>query len=157
MGAISLFGKKAWKGCRIALPEGEDERVLRAAEMARDKGLASPLLVGERRKIEAAAKKFGVGIGGIPIVDASGGVPGEYLRAYGKIRKAAPRVAERILSNPLFLAALMVRMGEADGMVAGAAYTSADVITASEGIIGLRKGISVPSSFFIMEVPGYRW
>jgi len=60
-----------------------------------------------------------------------------------------------MLSNPLFLAALMVRMGEADGMIAGAIATSADVITAAEGIIGLKKGISVPSSFFIMEIPSY--
>jgi phosphate acetyltransferase len=73
-----------------------------------------------------------------------------------KIRKVPPQVAERILANPLFLAALMVRMGEADAMVAGAVATSADVITAATGIIGLRKGVSVPSSFFIIEIPGFQ-
>lgn len=155
MGALSLFQKSAWKGCRIALPEGEDERVLQAARTAKDRGLASPFFVGEKEGIEAAAKKSGIKIGDIPIVDISAGVPKKYIEAYGKVRKAAPKIAERILSSPLFLAALMVRMGEADGIVAGAVYTSADVITASEGIIGLRKGISVPSSFFIMEIPGY--
>lgn len=106
MGALSLFAKSAWKECRIALPEGEDGRILQAARMAKDRGLASPFFVGEKRKIEAAAGKIGVEIGDIHIVDISGGVPEKYISAYGKIRKAAPKIAERILSNPLFFAAL---------------------------------------------------
>ncbi|MFP3950508.1 MAG: phosphate acyltransferase, partial [Candidatus Micrarchaeia archaeon] len=52
-----------------------------------------------------------------------------------------------------FFATLMVKTGEADAMVAGAVSSSADVITASTGILGLRRGVSVPSSFFIMELP----
>ena len=155
MDVISRFRKSAWKDCRIALPEGEDERVLRAAREARDKKLAKPFFVGDKEKIEAAAKKLKVSIKGIPIVDISKGIPKKYILAYSKVRKAPEKLAERMLSNPLFLAALMVRTGEADGMVAGAVSTSADVITAATGIIGLRKGISIPSSFFLMEIPGY--
>ncbi len=156
MDVISLFKKSAWKGCRLVFPEGEDERILEAVRKAKNRKLAEPFFVGDRKGIEAAARKLKVDIGDIPVVDVSAGVPARYIKAYAKQRKVPERLAERILSNPLFLAALMVRIGEADGMVAGAVSSSADVITAAEGIIGLRKGVSVPSSFFIMDIPGYK-
>lgn len=140
----------------MAFPEGEDERVLKAAAIAVRKKLAKPVFVGNRKKIEKAAKKAGIRLAGIDFVDTSGGMPERYVKEYSKVRKVPPALARRMLENPLFLAALIVRMGEADAMVAGAVSSSADVITASEGIIGLRKGVSVPSSFFIMEIPGFK-
>jgi len=151
MEVLSLFRKTAWKDCRIVFPEAEDERILLAADITRKQKLAKPIFVGDRKKIEETARKAKVSLGGIPIVDISGGVPDRYVRAYVAIRKVPPALAKRMVSKPLFVAALMVKMGEADAMIAGAVATSADVITASEGIIGLRKGVAVPSSFFIME------
>ncbi len=156
MSVLSLFRKFARSECKIVFPEGEDERILQAVRIAKDRRLATPILVGGKNKIEETAKKLKIKIEDIQITDTSKGVPKKYITAYVKIRKVPERLAERMLSNPLFLAALMVRIGEADGMIAGAIATSADVITAAEGIIGLKKGISVPSSFFIMEIPGYR-
>lgn len=153
MSVLSSFRKSAWKGCRMVLPEGEDSRVLEAAAKAKKLGLANPFFVGNKSEILRTAKKLGVSPSTLEIVDTSKPIPEKYLRAYSKIRKAPPALAERILSNPLFLASLMVRMGEADAMVAGAVHSSGDVITAATGIIGLRKGVSVPSSFFIMELP----
>jgi phosphate acetyltransferase len=156
MGVISLFGASAWKGCRIALPEAEDKRILEAAAAAMKNGFAAPVLLGNRKRIEAKARELGIRINDIEIMDTSKGVPLKYVNAYTKIRHVPPRLAERILSEPIFLAALLVKQGVCDAMMGGAVYTSADVITASKGIIGLRKGVSVPSSFFIMEVPGYK-
>lgn len=156
MGVMEIFRKSAWKGCRMVFPEGEDERILKAASIAVKKKLARPVFVGDKKKIVKAAKKAKAGLKGIDIIDTSGGVPGRYVKEYARIRKVPERLAERMLENPLFLAALIVRMGEADAMIAGAVSSSADVITASEGIIGMRKGVSVPSSFFIMEIPGFR-
>ncbi len=156
MGVIQLFKKTAWKDCRLVFPEGEDERILQAVVSAKKNKLAKPFFVGDKKKIEAAAKKLKVKINDIPVVDISKGIPEKYIRAYVKIRKVPEKLAERMLSNPVFLAMLMVRMGEANGTVAGAVATSADVITAATGIIGLRKGVSVPSSFFIMEIPDYK-
>lgn len=153
MSLISKFKKSAWKGCRMALPEGEDPRVLEAAIKAKKLRLADPFFVGNKKEIGKTAKKLKLPLKGFKIVDTSNGVPEKYIKAYTKIRKVPPKLAERILSNPLFLATLMVKMGEADAMVAGAVSSSADVITASTGILGLRKGVSVPSSFFIMELP----
>lgn len=156
MSVLSMFKKTSWKDCKIVFPEAEDERILKAACIAKDRKMADPVFVGDKRKIEAAAKKLRISIKDIPVVDVSKEIPKKYITAYRKIRKVPEKLAERMLSDPLYLAALMVKTGEADGMVAGAVATSADVITASEGIIGLRKGMSVPSSFFIMEIPGYK-
>ncbi len=156
MGVIQLFKKTAWKDCKIIFPEGEDERILKAACIAKDRKIADPVFVGDKKKIGATAKRLRISIKDIPIVDISKGIPKKYIAAYMKIRKAPEKLAEKMLSDPLYLAALMVKRGEADGMVAGAVATSADVITAATGIIGLRKGVSVPSSFFIMEIPAYK-
>ena len=153
MSVLSNFRKSAWKGCRMVLPEGEDPRVLEAAIKAKQLGIADPFFVGNKPGILKTARKLGVSPEALRIVDASKPIPEKYLRAYSKVRKAPPALAQRILSNPLFLASLMVRIGEADAMVAGAVHSSGDVITAATGIIGLRKGVSVPSSFFIMELP----
>ena len=155
MTVMSLFRKTAWKECRIIIPEGEDERVVRAAAIANSENLASPVFVGNKKKIGEAAAKANADISGMPIIDISQGVPEKYTKEYVRIRKVPPELAARILENPLFIAALMVRIGEGDALVAGAVATSGDVITAAEGIIGLREGVSVPSSFFIMEIPDY--
>ncbi len=153
MGIVSRFRKTAWKGCRLVLPEGEDPRVMEAAAKAKKLGIANPFFVGCKAAIGKTAKKLGIPPEGLRIVDISRGVPEKYIARYTKIRKAPPELAARILSNPLFLATLMIEMGEADAMVAGALSSSADVITAATGIVGLRRGVSVPSSFFIMEIP----
>jgi len=152
MSLISRFKKSAWKDCRMIFPEGEDNRILSAAVKAKKLQLAKPLLVGNKTEIEKTAKKLKLSLKGIPIIDISQGIPEKYIKAYTKIRKSSVKLAEHILSNPLFLATLMVKMGEADAIVAGAVSSSADVITAATGIIGLRKEVSVPSSFFIMEI-----
>jgi len=155
MAVISMFGKSAWKQCRILLPEPEDDRILLASRMAKDKGFAIPILVGNRKAIGKIAKRLRIKVSDIEIIDISKGVGKRYIKEYSRIRKVPKQLAERMLESPLFLSALLVKMGEADAMVAGAVFTSADVITASEGIIGLKKGVSVPSSFFIMEIPKY--
>lgn len=64
------------------------------------------------------------------------------------------RTAELIAKKPLFFSALAVASGEAEGMVAGAVHASGDVIAVSKEIIGLQKGVSVPSSFFLMDTHG---
>lgn len=155
MGLITSFKKTAMKECRMVFPEGDDPRILEAASKAKRLGLASPVLIGKKQAIERAAGELGMKPEGIPIIDTSGGLPDKYVKAYSKARNVPARLAKRMLEDPLYLAALMVNMGEADAMIAGAVATSADVITAAEGIIGLMGGVSVPSSFFIMEVPGY--
>jgi phosphate acetyltransferase len=81
-----------------------------------------------------------------------------YVSEYCKMREAKgidEKVARRILIKSLYYGAMMVRVGDADGIVAGAVNLTASIIRAGSLIIGLKKDISIPSSFFVMDVPGF--
>ena len=130
---------------RIALPEAGDERIRAAARRLHEEGLAQPVLVSARSddwprqpyaELRAAADH--------PCLDA-------YARAYAAARPGvSERVARRIVAKPLFHAAMMVRSGDADALLAGAAIPTARVLEAAMLTIGLAPGIGTPSSFFLM-------
>jgi phosphate acetyltransferase len=120
---------------RIAFPESDDERVVEAARRLRDDGIAEPLMLGPE---EAPAR-----------IEA-------YAALYLKSRPDAnPKIAKRIAAKPLFRAGLMVRLGEADAMIAGATHPTGRVIEAGMMTIGLAPGIATPSSFILMAVPNF--
>lgn len=141
---------------RIALPEGEDERVLRAAEKLVEEGIARPVLVGDEGKLRSLAEEIGCSLEGVEIVDPSK-FPrmDEYVARYVEGRPdASEKVARRLMRRPLYFAAMMVKAGDCDGMVGGVASITAAVIRAAGLVIGLREGFSIPSSFFIMHIEG---
>lgn len=141
---------------RVVFPEGGDERILRAASLATKEGIALPILLGNRDEISALASRGGLDITGISVVDpASSGKLDEYVAVYCQNRDIPAGAAVRILRQALYFGAMMVRQGEADAMVAGIAHATEDVVMASELIIGLQEGVSSPSSFFVMDIPGY--
>jgi phosphate acetyltransferase len=115
---------------RVVFPEATDERVLAAARRLREERLAEPVLLQEPASAERLAALSDAYLEGRP------GTP--------------PAVARRLAARPLFQAGLMVRGGEADAMVAGAATATARVIEAGMLTIGLAPGIATPSSFFLM-------
>ncbi len=142
---------------RVVLPEGQDQRVVRAARILRDEGIASPILLGRRPEVEAAAEAADTPLDGITVIDPE---TGERLDAYAAAYAAARRrldhgVARRLARKPLYYAAMMVKAGDADAMVAGAANPTRRVIEAGLLGIGLADGIGTPSSFFLMIVPGF--
>ena len=140
----------------VALPEGRDPRIVQAARRLHDGGIARPVLVGERAELEAAAAEAGVSLDGIERVSpsASGALDG-YASLYVEGRpKTNERVARRLLARPLFFAAMAVRAGDADALVAGANQPTARVIEAGLMSVGLADGITTPSSFFLMVPPG---
>lgn len=117
------------RGGRVVLPEAGDERIAEAARRLRALGIEAmtaqrPDRIGHYAELYRAARP-----------DVSAGL------------------ARRIVAKPLFHAGMMVRAGDAEAMVAGAAHTSARVIEAGMLTVGLAPGISVPSSFFVMELP----
>ena len=137
----------------VVLPEGEDARIAKAARRLRDEGIARPILVGERAALEAAAASAGVALDAIESVSPR---TSDALDAYASLYvdgrpKANERVAKRLLARPLFYAAMSVRAGDADALVAGASQPTARVIEAGLMSVGLAEGISTPSSFFIMS------
>ena len=136
----------------VVLPEGDDPRVLQAARHLHDEGIARPILIGAQAALEEAAAAAGVTLDAIEsVAPAESGALDAYAALYLEGRpKANERVAKRLLAKPLFYAAMAVKAGDADALVAGASQPTARVIEAGLMSVGLADGIATPSSFFIM-------
>ena len=146
------------RGRTVVLPEGTDTRILHAARRLRDAGIARPVVLGTDPEVGAAADAAGVSLDGIGVADpGQGDRLAAYAEAYADGReKVSPKVARRMVRRPLYHGAMMVRSGDADAMVSGAATTSKRVIEAGLLAVGLADGIHTPSSFFLMVVPADR-
>jgi len=148
-------GRAKKKPMRIVLPEGEEGRIIRASVKAAEEGLAKPILLGDEDAINERAEDLGLSLRGVELLNPEVSPEmDEYVEKYLEIRRGkriSEAMARRILRRPLYYGAMMVRVGDADGMVAGAVSITASVIRASLLLIGLQKDITVPSSFFIME------
>ncbi len=139
----------------VVLPEGGDGRILLAARQLLDQGLARPVVLGEAAMLAAAAAKAGVSLDGIATLDprTSDKLDG-YAEAYvAKRARTDVKVARRLVGKPLYFGGMMVRMGDADAMVAGAANPTRRVIEAGLLTVGLAQGIYTASSFFLMVLP----
>ena len=141
----------------IVLPDAMDERAIQAARIIVDKGIAKISLIGNDGEVRAKAKQLSVGLENINIVDPEkSDKAGEFTNLFYELRKAkgmTPEEAQKIMKRPLFFGAMMVRQGLADGSVAGSISTTGDVLRAGIQIIGMPKGMSVVSSFFLMVFP----
>jgi phosphate acetyltransferase len=142
---------------RVVFPEANEEKILRAAHQVRGMGIAYPILVGEPKTVTALAGSIGVSLDGITLANhIDAGKVEQFASEYAKINPDFPASAvKRMLKDPLYFAAMMVKLDEADCMVAGLSHTTGEVIMASEMIIGLQEGISTVSSTGILSIPGY--
>ena len=144
------------KGIRVVFPEAEDPRILEAASIAQSQEIAIPILVGDPVKAQAVAHEHGIDISGMDIIlpeeSAQFDAYAETYRASTTLREGAVR---RLLKKPIFYADMMVKVGDADAMVGGAVYETATVIMAGTMVIGMKEGASTPSSFFVMDIPGF--
>lgn len=146
---------------RILLPEAEDVRMLHAAREATAVGLCKVALVGKAEQIRSTAAAEGIDISDFEIHDPMAHPRwDEFCNEYTKLRsgeegerQANPKLAARMMSSPLFFAAMMVRKGMADGVVAGAINTTANVVRAARFVLGMLPGVNDVSSSFIMECP----
>ena len=140
----------------VVLPEGDNPRILQAARRLLGEGIARPVLIGERAALEDAAAAAGVPLDPIESVAPSASAALDaYAALYLEGRpRANERVAKRLLTKPLFYAAMTVKAGDADALVAGASQPTARVIEAGLMSVGLAPGIATPSSFFIMVPRG---
>lgn len=141
----------------IVLPEGDEERTLKAAGYLAQHRLVNPVLLGDKSRIITEAQKIGVDLTGIEIID-----PNEYpdieefASDYYELRKHKGMTIEQareIIRNTLYFGAMLVRKGIADGAVAGAVNTTGDVMRAAIQIVGLAPNINVVSSSFLMVMP----
>jgi len=144
---------------RIVLPEGEDERTLMAAGISSREGIADIILLGKEDSVRKKASDLNVDVAKMKILDPEMSADlDRYAALYCELRKEKnvnEGMARRILRKSLYFGAMMVRVGEADGMVAGAVNLTASVVRAASLIIGLQGDISTPSSFFLMNKPDF--
>jgi phosphate acetyltransferase len=150
-----LIARARRAGKRLVMPEGEDERVLRAARRLSDERIARPVVLGEAGRLAVAAARAGVSLEGIDTADPEAN---PRLAAYAEIYSAGrpgagARLAQRIVRKPLFHAGMMVRAGDADAMLAGVANPTARIIEAGLMTVGLADGVATPSSFFLIALP----
>lgn len=142
---------------RIAFPESADERTLAAVrEMSRTR-LVEPVLVldGPNPASHAPARALGVEVVN-PATDPRRAAVGQLL-AERQSTKSSPRVHRPVDQlDPLVFADALVALGEVDGCVAGAVYTTADVLRAALACVGLAPGTATLSSAFYMVVPPFR-
>lgn len=144
---------------RVVLPEGTEERMIKAAKEIVSEKIAEVTLLGEKKKIEELSKSSGLDLGLVKVVDpVTSPKYGEYAAEYHRLREKKGMTGEEArecMLNPLFYGAMMVRKNEVDGFVAGSVNTTGDVLRAGLHIIGLAPGINVVSSSFIMVVPEF--
>ncbi|MGQ9661211.1 MAG: phosphate acyltransferase [Kiritimatiellia bacterium] len=139
---------------RVVYPEGRDARILAAAAEVRRLGVAYPIILGEPSELEEIAVRERLSLAGLELFSPTAPEMVErYATAYATARGVDLGVARKLVRKPLAFGGMMVRMGDADAMVAGIANATAMVIQAASLTIGFDPGLSTPSSFFIMVVP----
>lgn len=139
----------------IVLPESEDIRTIQAAAMAQERGIANIVLVGDEDKIKALA-------GNLDISKCRIINPNTYARfnecveTFYELRKSKGMTmekAEETMHDYVYFATMLVKIGEADGMVSGAAHSTADTVRPSLQILKTKPGTNIVSAFFVMVVP----
>ena len=141
----------------VVLAEGTEPRTVQAAEKIVKLGLAKITLVGAKAEIEAKAAELGVDLTGVSIADpATSEKTASYAEQLFHIREkkgmTLEKATELCLKNTLFYGTMMLKMGDADAMVAGAINTTGDVLRPALQIIKGAPGIKTVSSCFLMEV-----
>jgi len=147
---------------RLVLPEGTEERtVAAAAQIVAEKLAKNVTLLGEKSEIEKIAAAKGVSLDGIEIIDPKkSDYAEEFANAFYELRKhkgMTPEQAKIDMESPLRFAAMMVRLGKADAMVAGAENTTGDVLRAGLTVIGTAPGTKTASSCFVMQMKDSSW
>lgn len=140
---------------KIVLPEGDEIRTVKAASILRDEKIAVPVLIGEPSKVEATAKEAGADIQGIEIIDPeTAAKTAAYASALYEIRKnkgVTEEDALKLVKNPMYFGIMMVKTGDADGLVSGAVHSTGDMLRPALQIIKTAPGTKVVSSCFLMD------
>jgi len=149
--------KAAKKNLRVAFPDAEDVRTLKAALALRDGKIAQPELVGNPEAILKIAKDNGLSLDGIPVVNPlTDAGKAELVNVLFEKRKAkgwTPEQAAEAAKTPLYYAGLLLATGKVGAVVGGNISSTGDVIRAAIHTVGTAPGISTVSSYFIMVFP----
>ena len=141
MNLVEKIKEKARKSVkRIVLPEGDEPRTVAAAKIIKDEGIAEPILL-TKEQIEAPANRARL--------DAYAAALYELRKAKGLTEEASAKLA----ADPMYYGMMMVKMGDADGLVSGAVHSTGDMLRPALQIIKTAPGMKLVSSSFLMECP----
>ena len=141
----------------VVLPEGQDPRVVTAANKAMDLGIAAKIIVlGSEAEISAACKEAGVTERKFETIDyLNSDLYNAFVEEFTEMRKAkgmTPEKAAATMKSRIYFGAMMCRKGMADGLVAGSIASTADMLRAAFHCIGTKKGMKIASSCFVMDL-----
>jgi len=139
---------------RIVLPEGVENRILRAAEILSRRGVADLTLLGDVSKIEQKITRLGLQLKNIAVIDPlTSPLRDDYAAIYHALRKHKginEEMARDAMTDVSYFGTMMVHQGQADGMVSGAIHTTAHTIRPAFEIIRTKPDCSIVSSVFFM-------
>ena len=151
---LELIQKAKAHKQHIVLPEGEEERVLRAAEILLRRDVVDITLLGNREEIEKKINRLGLRMPSVKIIDPpSSDFLDEYVQSYYALREhkgITPEFAHDTMTSVNEYATMMVFAGHADGMVSGAVHSTASTIRPALQILSTRPECSIVSSVFFM-------
>lgn len=149
MSLIEMIKTKAKKDIKtIVLPEGEEARTIAAAKIIKEEGLANPILLGDPSKIDAESIKI--------INPLTSDKAASYASELYELRKAkgvTEEDAANLVKDPMYYGIMMVKLGDADGLVSGAVHTTGDMLRPALQLIKTKPGMKVVSSSFLMDCP----
>ena len=141
----------------IILTESEDKRVLEAAQKVKKQGFANIILIGNEEDANKLAKENNIDISGIPVINPETSDKfDEYANAFYELRKAKGMTedkAREMLKDNMYFGTMMVKMGDADGLVSGACHSTANTLRPALQILKTAPGTKLVSAFFLMVVP----
>lgn len=152
----NIKGKKT----RIVLTEGEDARILEAAQKLAQEDLVVPVFVGDKKAIEAAATKGSFDLSLSEIIDIeSYDAFDEMVQAMFELRKGKQTLEEcaKLLKSPNYFGTMLVKMGKADGLVGGATYSTADTVRPALQLVKTKPGNKTVSSAFVLHKDDKRY
>lgn len=158
MNFIDTIKERAKKDIKtIVLPETEDIRTLQATEKVLKEGFANIVLIGNVEKTKELANKNQISIEGAKIIDPSKSEKyDEYVNKFFELRQkkgVSIEKAKETMLNNVYFGMMMVKCGDADGLVSGAAHSTADTLRPALQILKTAEGTKLVSAFFLMVVP----
>ena len=141
----------------IILPEAEDKRVLEAASKVIKEGFAKVILIGDKEQVENDIKENNIDLTGVEIIDIKTSTrKQEYAQKLFELRQAKGMTeveASKLIEEPIYYGMMMLKLGEADGLVSGAAHSTSNTLRPALQILKTAPNTKLVSAFFVMCVP----
>ncbi len=158
MSFINEIKERAKKEIKtIVLPEATDIRTLEATQIVNSEKYAKVILIGEEEAVRKLAKENEIELGDTKIINpANSEKTKEYAQKLYELRKAkgmTEEQAQKLVLDPVYFGMMMVKLDEADGLVSGAAHSTADTLRPALQILKTAPGTKLVSAFFLMVVP----